>query len=90
MPLQLRISRLSTEIFNGLCGVEKRCVEDKTLSFVVKLNALPLLHIEDIIEIVRPHMLTDDEVEAQHAIAETIFEKGLEEINRGELPKRRR
>ena len=47
-------------------------------------------NIRDIIEIERPHMLTEEELVTQHAIAEAIFEKGLEEINRGEMPKRRR
>ena len=49
-----------------------------------------ICNIPDIIEIERPHLLTEEELTSQHAIAEAIFEKGLEDINSGEMPKRRR
>jgi hypothetical protein len=49
-----------------------------------------IYNIPDIIEITRPHLLTEEDLTSQHAIAEAIFEKGLEEINRGEMPKSRR
>ena len=49
-----------------------------------------ICNIPDIIEIERPHLLTEEELTSQHAIAEAIFEKGLEDINRGDMPKHRR